>query len=105
MENTVFVPQRLAHFALSFFARTQSSEIIYRLGHDIAIETHDNALLGLACNLDIKKHLVCDFRRQARGGDTQGQGHHHHHHHHHGREDHAYDLNGELKFLENAVGQ
>lgn len=73
MKNTVFVPQRLSHFALSFFARTQSSEIIYRLGYDIAIETHDNALLGLACNLDIKKHLVGDFRRRARGSETQAQ--------------------------------
>jgi hypothetical protein len=58
MEDAVLVVQRLALLADALLARAERAEVLGRLGHRLAVESHDDAASSFAADRHVEEHLV-----------------------------------------------
>ena len=57
VELGALVVERLAGFTDTLLARAERAEVLDRLGHDVAVQTHDDAARGRAADGDVEEDL------------------------------------------------
>ena len=57
VELGALVVERLAGFTDTLLARAEGPEVLDRLGHDVAVQAHDDAARGRAADGDVEEDL------------------------------------------------